>query len=119
MCVVGFALLMERAGLSMALGTFLAGVLLADTEFRHELEADIEPFKGLLLGLFFMAVGMAVNVALVAERPLDTGRFHHVTIVNATMHETRRVIAAFRRFIAALWSIGKNEQVAKSGRPAI
>lgn len=69
MCVVGIALLMERAGLSMALGTFLAGVLLADTEFRHELEADIEPFKGLLLGLFFMAVGMAVNVSLIGDRP--------------------------------------------------
>lgn len=71
MVVVGIALLMERAGLSMALGTFVAGVLLADTEFRHELEADIEPFKGLLLGLFFMAVGMAVNLALIVERPLQ------------------------------------------------
>lgn len=70
MLVVGIALVMERAGLSMALGTFLAGVLLADTEFRHELEADIEPFKGLLLGLFFMAVGMAVNLGLIVDRPL-------------------------------------------------
>lgn len=70
MVVVGIALVMERAGLSMALGTFLAGVLLADTEFRHELEADIEPFKGLLLGLFFMAVGMAVNLGLIVDRPL-------------------------------------------------
>ena len=48
---------MEAIGLSMSLGAFLAGVLLADSEFRHELEADIEPFKGLLLGLFFIAVG--------------------------------------------------------------
>ena len=48
---------MEAIGLSMSLGAFLAGVLLADSEFRHELEADVEPFKGLLLGLFFMAVG--------------------------------------------------------------
>ncbi|MGP1676096.1 MAG: cation:proton antiporter domain-containing protein, partial [Burkholderiales bacterium] len=56
--VVGAALIMEKIGLSMSLGAFLAGVLLADSEFRHELEADIEPFKGLLLGLFFMAVGM-------------------------------------------------------------
>lgn len=70
MVVVGIALLMEKAGLSMALGTFLAGVLLADTEFRHELEADIEPFKGLLLGLFFMAVGMAVNLGLIVEKPI-------------------------------------------------
>jgi glutathione-regulated potassium-efflux system ancillary protein KefC/glutathione-regulated potassium-efflux system protein KefB len=68
--VVGSALIMEKIGLSMSLGAFLAGVLLADSEFRHELEADIEPFKGLLLGLFFMAVGMSANLALVIERPL-------------------------------------------------
>ena len=68
--VVGVALMMELVGLSMALGAFLAGVLLADSEYRHELEADIEPFKGLLLGLFFMAVGMTVNIGLVIETPL-------------------------------------------------
>jgi glutathione-regulated potassium-efflux system ancillary protein KefC/glutathione-regulated potassium-efflux system protein KefB len=68
--VVGAALLMERIGLSMSLGAFLAGVLLADSEFRHELEADIEPFKGLLLGLFFVAVGMSANVGLLVEQPL-------------------------------------------------
>lgn len=68
--VVGTALLMEQAGLSMALGSFLAGVLLADSEYRHELEADIEPFKGLLLGLFFIAVGMSVDLGLVLHRPL-------------------------------------------------
>ncbi len=62
--VIGTALIMEGAGLSMALGAFLAGVLLADSEFRHALEADIEPFKGLLLGLFFIAVGMSVNFGL-------------------------------------------------------
>ena len=62
--VIGAALIMEKIGLSMSLGAFLAGVLLADSEFRHELEADIEPFKGLLLGLFFMAVGMSANLAL-------------------------------------------------------
>jgi glutathione-regulated potassium-efflux system protein KefB len=68
--VVGVALLMNFAGISMALGTFLAGVLLADSEYRHELEADIEPFKGLLLGLFFIAVGMSMNLRLVTQRPL-------------------------------------------------
>ena len=62
--VIGTALLMQSVGLSMALGAFLAGVLLADSEFRHALEADIEPFKGLLLGLFFIAVGMSVNFGL-------------------------------------------------------
>lgn len=68
--VVGTALLVNAVGLSMALGAFLAGVLLAGSEFRHELEADIEPFKGLLLGLFFIAVGMSANLGLLAERPL-------------------------------------------------
>lgn len=68
--VVGTAMLMETVGLSMALGAFLAGVLLADSEFRHALEADIEPFKGLLLGLFFIAVGMSVNFSLLVEQPL-------------------------------------------------
>ena len=60
----GTAFLLEAAGLSMALGAFMAGVLLADSEFRHQLEADIEPFKGLLLGLFFIAVGMSLNLGL-------------------------------------------------------
>ncbi len=68
--VVGTALLVSKVGLSMALGAFLAGVLLADSEYRHELEADIEPFKGLLLGLFFIAVGMTANLGLVVARPL-------------------------------------------------
>ncbi len=64
--VIGTALIMEGVGLSMALGAFLAGVLMADSEFRHAVEADIDPFKGLLLGLFFIAVGMSVNFGLLA-----------------------------------------------------
>ena len=68
--VVGTALIMQQSGLSMALGSFLAGVLLADSEYRHELEADIEPFKGLLLGLFFIAVGMSADLAQVVSQPL-------------------------------------------------
>jgi monovalent cation:proton antiporter-2 (CPA2) family protein len=67
--VLGVAMLMESLGLSMALGSFFAGVLLADSEYRHELEADIEPFKGLLLGLFFMAIGMTVDYGLLIHRP--------------------------------------------------
>jgi glutathione-regulated potassium-efflux system ancillary protein KefC/glutathione-regulated potassium-efflux system protein KefB len=67
--VLGTALLVSQVGLSLSLGAFLAGVLLADSEFRHELEADIEPFKGLLLGLFFISVGMSANLGLVRERP--------------------------------------------------
>jgi glutathione-regulated potassium-efflux system ancillary protein KefC/glutathione-regulated potassium-efflux system protein KefB len=67
--VIGTALLVSMVGMSMALGAFLAGLLLADTEYRHELEADIEPFKGLLLGLFFMSVGMTANLGLLAAEP--------------------------------------------------
>ncbi len=68
--VIGAGVLMDAVGVSMALGAFLAGVLLAESEYRHELEADIEPFKGLLLGLFFMAIGMTLNVGLLLEAPL-------------------------------------------------
>jgi Kef-type K+ transport system membrane component KefB len=68
--VVGTTILMEWVGLSASLGAFLAGVVLADSEYRHELEADLEPFKGLLLGLFFMAVGMGANLGLLADAPL-------------------------------------------------
>lgn len=68
--VLGIAQIMASVGISMALGAFLAGVLLAGSEYRHALESDIEPFKGLLMGLFFIAVGMSVDFALLAERPL-------------------------------------------------
>jgi glutathione-regulated potassium-efflux system ancillary protein KefC len=67
--VIGIAELMSFAGMSMALGAFLAGVLLANSEFRHALEGDIEPFKGLLLGLFFISVGMEIDFGLLARRP--------------------------------------------------
>ena len=68
--VVATAALMNAVGLSMALGAFLAGVLLAESEYRRELETDIEPFKGLLLGLFFIAVGMSIDFAVVLRQPL-------------------------------------------------
>ena len=68
--VVATASLMNLVGLSMALGAFLAGVLLAESEYRRELETDIEPFKGLFLGLFFIAVGMSIDFAVVLARPL-------------------------------------------------
>lgn len=67
--VIGVSLAMASVGLSMALGTFLAGVLLADSEYRYELRLDIEPVKGLLLGLFFISVGMTVDLSLVASQP--------------------------------------------------
>ena len=68
--VVGTAWLMHSVGLSMGLGAFLAGLLLADSEFRHELESHIDPFKGLLLGLFFIAVGMSIDLNVVAREPI-------------------------------------------------
>jgi monovalent cation:proton antiporter-2 (CPA2) family protein len=68
--VIGTALLATAVGLSASLGAFLAGVMLADSEFRHEMEADLEPFKGLLLGLFFVSVGLAANLGLLRSEPL-------------------------------------------------
>lgn len=67
--VLGISALMQAVGLSMALGSFLAGVLLADSEYRHELEIDIEPFKGLLLGLFFISVGMSIDLGVLGQSP--------------------------------------------------
>jgi glutathione-regulated potassium-efflux system ancillary protein KefC len=68
--VLGIAAIMAAAGVSMALGAFLAGVLLAGSEYRHALETDIEPFKGLLMGLFFIAVGMSIDFGLLAQEPV-------------------------------------------------
>jgi glutathione-regulated potassium-efflux system ancillary protein KefC len=73
--VTGTALAMYSIGISMALGAFLAGMLLANSEYRHELEADIEPFKGLLLGLFFISVGMGLNLGLIVEQPVAVTAF--------------------------------------------
>jgi len=67
--VIGAALIMQFAGMSMVLGAFIAGMMLADSEYRHQLEADLAAFKGLLLGLFFIAVGMSVNIGLLLESP--------------------------------------------------
>ncbi len=68
--VMGTAYLADSAGLSMSLGAFLAGVLLSSSEYRHELQADIEPFEGLLLGFFFMSVGVSAQLGLAASEPL-------------------------------------------------
>ena len=68
--VIAAAALMETLGLSTALGAFIAGVMLADTPYRHEIEADVEPFRSILLGLFFLAVGMMLDLGAIAERPL-------------------------------------------------
>lgn len=65
--VLGAALLMQVSGLTMAMGAFLAGVLLSESTFRHQIEADIEPFRGILLGLFFLGVGMSLDLSVVAQ----------------------------------------------------
>ena len=93
--VIGTSLLVSQVGLSMSLGAFLAGVLLADSEFRHELEASIEPFKGLLLGLFFITVGMSANLNLVREDP--------VTIAAVT-------VGFMLVKVVVLWAIGRLSQ---------
>jgi CPA2 family monovalent cation:H+ antiporter-2 len=90
--VVGVAWLMEQVGLSAALGSFMAGVLLANSEFRHELESDIEPFKGLLLGLFFTAVGSTINFSLIIASP---GRI------------TALVLSIMAIKAIVLWAIGR------------
>jgi CPA2 family monovalent cation:H+ antiporter-2 len=84
--VIGAGLVSALTGLSMALGAFIAGLLLAETEFRHEVEVTIEPFKGLLLGLFFLSVGIGLNVPLLMARPLVVlGAALGLTCVNAVV----------------------------------
>jgi glutathione-regulated potassium-efflux system protein KefB len=84
--VLGAALVMQKAGMSMALGAFLAGVLLAESNYRHELEADIEPFRGLLLALFFMGIGMTIDVDVVRHNvPLILGAAVVLTVLKAAI----------------------------------
>ena len=100
--VVATAALMQSVGLSMALGAFLAGVLLAESEYRRELETDLEPFKGLLLGLFFIAVGMSIDFAVVLQHP---------AIVAA-------VVAGFLAVKAiVLWAMARTMPVPLAERP--
>lgn len=96
--VLGAALLMASFGLSMALGAFIAGVMLADSPYRHELEADIEPFRGLLLGLFFLAVGMALNLSVVVENP---GRVLLLVVVVLAIKTV--IIASLARLFDSPW----------------
>ncbi|MCR5883425.1 glutathione-regulated potassium-efflux system protein KefC [Rhizobacter sp. J219] len=100
--VVATAALMQAVGLSMALGAFLAGVLLAESEYRRELETDIEPFKGLLLGLFFIAVGMSIDFKVVMQQPL---------LIAA-------IVFAFLALKAGvLWGMGRAMPLPKPERP--
>jgi len=83
--VIASAALMEALGLSAALGAFVAGVMLADSPYRHELEADVEPFRSILLGLFFLAVGMSLDLHAIAERPLFVAGMAAAVIVTKTI----------------------------------
>jgi len=84
--VIGAGLISALTGLSMALGAFIAGLLLAETEFRHEVEVTIEPFKGLLLGLFFVSIGIGLNVPLLLQRPAEIlGAAGGLLLVNAAV----------------------------------
>jgi glutathione-regulated potassium-efflux system ancillary protein KefC len=100
--VVATAALMQTVGLSMALGAFLAGVLLAESEYRRELETDIEPFKGLLLGLFFIAVGMSIDFAVVLAQPLLIAGV---------------VIGFLLLKAAVLWAMARTMPIPKAERP--
>src|SRR5262245_20383888 len=100
--VLGIAILFEHAGLSMALGAFLAGVLLAESEYRHEIEAAVEPFKGLLLGLFFISVGMSVDFTVLLTRPL---------LVVAV------IVALFALKGLVLWLIARRARLPAEERP--
>lgn len=82
--VVASAAIMQMLGLSLALGAFIAGVMLADTPYRHELEAAVEPFRSLLLGLFFLAVGMMLDLSAIAQRPLEVAGFAVLLIATKT-----------------------------------
>ncbi|HEU6442240.1 MAG TPA: monovalent cation:proton antiporter-2 (CPA2) family protein [Microvirga sp.] len=99
--VLGAALLMEEVGLSMAMGAFLAGLLLAESNFRHQLEADIEPFRGMLLGLFFMSVGMSIDLALVRQQWVLLALAAPAVIVGKTI-----LITVLSRLFGATWREG-------------
>ena len=103
--VLGAALLMQEVGLSMAMGAFLAGLLLAESNFRHQLEADIEPFRGMLLGLFFMSVGMSIDLALVREQWLLLAIAAPAVVLGKTLHH-RRPVEAVRRELARRPALG-------------
>ena len=106
--VVGTAALADWAGLSASLGAFMAGVMVSDTEYRHELQADIEPFEGLLLGFFFMSVGMSADLSLLVRHPLEIallvlGLLAVKSIIAFGVSYTRRRLAgAALRFALAL-----------------
>jgi voltage-gated potassium channel Kch len=98
--VIGSAALMHNFGLSTALGAFVAGVMLAESPYRHELESDVEPFRSILLGLFFLSVGMLLDLRLIAERPLLVIGIATGVILTKTV-----VISALSRAFGCTWAL--------------
>jgi monovalent cation:proton antiporter-2 (CPA2) family protein len=98
--VIGAATLMHELGLSVALGAFVAGVVLAESPYRHELESDVEPFRSILLGLFFLSVGMMLNLGLIADRPLFV-----IGIAAAVIATKAILIAALTRAFGCDWPL--------------
>jgi glutathione-regulated potassium-efflux system protein KefB len=103
--VLGSALLMDVGGLSMAMGAFLAGVLLSESTFRHQLEADIEPFRGILLGLFFLAVGMSLDLAVIAQR------WDFIALA-VLVYMATKAIGIF--IVARLWGSGNRDAITRT-----
>src|SRR5207253_2951044 len=98
--VIGAAALMRQFGLSTALGAFVAGVVLAESPYRHELESDVEPFRSILLGLFFLSVGMLLDLRLIAARPLLVVSLAAGVIVTKTI-----LVAALSRLFGCRWKL--------------
>jgi len=98
--VIGAAAVMRQFGLSTALGAFVAGVVLADSPYRHELESDVEPFRSILLGLFFLSVGMLLDLKLIAARPLLVVGLAVAVIVTKTV-----LISALSRLFGCTWQL--------------
>ena len=108
--VVGSAAAMHTLHLSVALGAFVAGVMLAESPYRHELETDVEPFRSILLGLFFLSVGMLLNLQLIAERPLFVVGIAAAVIVTKTI-----LISILSRLFSCTWPRHPPWPAAESG----
>jgi glutathione-regulated potassium-efflux system ancillary protein KefC len=104
--VLGLALLMQELGVSAALGAFLGGVILANSEYRHAIETDLEPFKGLLLGLFFMGVGMSLDMSAIVQNPLlVVGLLVAVTVIKILLQFALAIFFKLEKHEAAVFSI--------------
>jgi len=105
--VVGVALVMQVAGLSPALGSFIAGALLADSEYRHQIEADIAPFEGLLLAVFFIAVGMSIDIGVLVAKP---GALHDYFRGNPEGRSPLEFLRDLRRVPAAIFVVDTRKE---------